>query len=252
MTKHDRLRKIYYEILNLSTAKKFFRGNDEYETWKTKTGIFLKDKFGEESPIYKRFSDIIFYSLDSSGFTRACSDALPTIEGYLEYMEEDMEDTKADDSLDTSTHTINTDFSQIFIVHGHDSAMRESVARLIEKQGIHPIILSDEVNSGMTIIEKIEKHANVDAAICIFSPDDIGKSKKENVERDRARQNVVLETGYFMGKLGRDKVIILTNGDLEFPSNMQGIVYTDADWKIKVLKELNQIGFKVSLSLDKL
>ena len=250
MTKYYRLRRLYHEILSLSTEKKCFRGNDEYETWETKTGIFLKDKFGEKSPIYKRFSDIIFYSLYSSGFTRACRDALPTIEGYLEDMEEDMKDTPANNSLDTSTHSTNTDFSQIFIVHGHDGEKKEAIARLIEQQGIHPIILSDEVNSGATIIEKIEKHANVGAAICIFSPDDIGKSKKENVEQDRARQNVVLETGYFMGRLGRDRVIILSNGDLEFPSDLQGIVYTGAEWKIKVLKELRNIGFDVSL--DKL
>ncbi len=72
--------------------------------------------------------------------------------------------------------------------------------------------------------------------------------KKENTEHDRARQNVVLETGYFMGKLGRERVIILSNGDLEFPSDLQGIVYTGSEWKFRLLKELREIGYTVDLN----
>jgi len=164
-----------------------------------------------------------------------------------ENMVEKADEIQNDKFSTVITHT-NIDFSQIFIVHGHDGEMREAVARQIEKQGIHPIILSDEVNYGKTIIEKIEKYDNVGAAICIFSPDDIGKGKKENDERDRARQNVVLETGYFMGKLGRNRVIILSNGDLEFPSDLQGIVYTGDEWKYKMLKELREMGYTIDLN----
>lgn len=254
MTDYEKLEEIYNIIHELAytSKEKVFTLNATFITWQVKSEIFIENLFGKESRIYECFHEISKYQRYSGNFNEACYYAQSVIKAYLDNMKEKMEEQHMEINQINLSSNKDLNFSQVFIVHGHDGEKKESVARLIEKQGIHPIILSDEVNSGTTIIEKIEKYDNVGAAICIFSPDDIGKSKKENVERNRARQNVVLETGYFMGKLGRDRVIILSNGDLEFPSDLQGIVYTGADWKIKVLKELNQIGFKVSLSLDKL
>ena len=140
-------------------------------------------------------------------------------------------------------------FQKVFIVHGHDHALKQEVARIIEKQGIEAVILSEQTNQGKTIIEKIEENADVGAAICLFTKDDYGRAKDASEDKLRARQNVVFEAGYFMGKLGRGNVIIVADKDLELPSDMQGVVYTDAgNWKTEVLQGLDKIGYAVDFN----
>ena len=108
------------------------------------------------------------------------------------------------------------------------------------------IILSEQANKGKTIIEKFEENSDVSGAICLFTADDLGRAKAEKKNSFRARQNVVFEAGYFMGKLGRDKVVIIAENGLEIPSDMQGIVYTDKNnWKFDVLKELKAMGYPI-------
>ena len=75
----------------------------------------------------------------------------------------------------------------------------------------------------------MKKNSDVGAAICLFTGDDIGKEKSEHVEKQRARQNVVYEAGYFMGKLGRERVIMLVDEGIDLPSDLQGVVYTDSE-----------------------
>lgn len=101
------------------------------------------------------------------------------------------------------------------------------------------------------LLKKIEENADVDAAICLFTGDDYGGAKGIETEKSklRARQNVVFEAGYFMGKLGRKNVIIVADKNLELPSDMQGVVYTDAgNWKTEVLQELDKIGYAIDFN----
>ena len=138
---------------------------------------------------------------------------------------------------------------KIFIVHGHNGELKQSVARIIEKQGIEAVILSEQANQGRTIIEKFENYGDVGGAICLFTSDDIGKAKSEDSDKPRARQNVVLETGYFMGKLGRDHVIILSDDGIEMPSDLSGVVYTNtSNWQIELLKDLKAMGYAIDFN----
>lgn len=142
------------------------------------------------------------------------------------------------------------DKSKVFIVHGHDDAAKEKVARFIEKLGFEAIILHEQASSGNTIIEKIEEYSNVGFAIVLYTPCDEGgpKGKKDQV-KPRARQNVVFEHGYLMGKIGRKNVCPLVKGDLETPTDISGIVYTPMDegdgWKSKVADEMEACGYEV-------
>jgi len=146
--------------------------------------------------------------------------------------------------------------SQVFIVHGHDNPMLDSVELLVRKMGLEPIILSDQRAEGLTIIEKFEKHSQVPHAIVLLSPDDKGCKKDEPSEKamTRARQNVVLELGFFTGKLGRHGVTVVhkTVADFEMPSDYHGVEYIPYDdkndWKLKLAKELERAGFKVDFS----
>ena len=105
------------------------------------------------------------------------------------------------------------------------------------------------MNLGTTIIEKFERNSEVKAAICLFTEDDMGKSKADENLKVRARQNVVFEAGYFIGKLGRENVVLLANKEIEMPSDLSGVVYTDNTmWEIQVLKELREMGFAIDLN----
>lgn len=139
------------------------------------------------------------------------------------------------------------DNKSIFIVHGHDNELKEQVARFVEKLGLNPVILHEKTNSSMTIIEKFEKFSNTKYAIVLISPDDIGASIKEPEKLiHRARQNVIFELGYFFGKLGRSNVCALLKGNIERPSDYDGILYIAHDnkdgWKLLMVKELKQAG----------
>lgn len=139
--------------------------------------------------------------------------------------------------------------NKIFVVHGHDSDMKEQVARVLEKLKLSPIILHEQPSQSKTLIEKFGKHSDVGFAIVLMSPDDVGKAKEEKKLRDRARQNVVFELGYFVGKLGRRWVFALKRGDVEIPSDWHGVVYNSFDeagaWKLKLIQELQECQYSV-------
>lgn len=110
--------------------------------------------------------------------------------------------------------------------------MKQSVARTLERLGLEPVILHEQPNRGQTLIEKIDRESDVGFAVVLLSPDDRGYSiaDGEKSTRPRARQNVIVELGYFAGKLGRENVVALHRGsDLELPSDYDGVLYTPYD-----------------------
>ena len=138
---------------------------------------------------------------------------------------------------------------RVFVVHGHDDGAREAVARFLEKLGFDAIILHEQASKGRTVIEKVEEHGDVGFAVILLTPDDEGRAIGENTLRPRARQNVLLELGYFVGRLGRDRVCALKRGDLEVPSDFGGVVWVPFDnsngWKMSLGKEFEAAGFAV-------
>lgn len=136
---------------------------------------------------------------------------------------------------------------QVFIIHGHDEGMKLSVQLLMERAGMDGVVLHEQLDNGRTIIEKlIGESIEAGYAIALLSPDDV---TEEGVFR--ARQNVILEIGYFIGLLGRDKVRILVKGNVDIPSDLQGIIYEPFDpagnWRLKLLKEIQGAGIKVDI-----
>ncbi len=143
---------------------------------------------------------------------------------------------------------------KVFIVHGHDDLLKESVARLVEKIGLEAVILHEQPKGGKTIIGKLEELADrVGYAIILYTPCDEGREKGSENSKPRARQNVVFEHGLFMGKLGSERVCVLRKGEVEKPSDDQGILYIEVkdgsnDWKGDVAKELKNAGYDVDLN----
>jgi len=133
-----------------------------------------------------------------------------------------------------------------FIVHGHDETAKEMVTIFLEALDVEPIILHKQANQGRTVIEKFEENSGVPYAIVLLTPDDVGRSMQEQSARHRARQNVVFEMGFFMGKLGRQRVACLRKADVEIPTDISGVVYIDFDsnneWQRQLRKELKGAG----------
>jgi predicted nucleotide-binding protein len=185
-------------------------------------------------------------------FRDECIGKLESLHRRLRYIPE---------ALPTSTATLSSQvgeakdvaLQQVFIVHGHDEAAKESVARFLMQLEIKPVILAEEPSRGKAIIEKLEASDDVAFAVVLLTPDDVGavKEHKDNLQ-PRARQNVVLELGYFMALLGRDYVCALYKGDVEIPSDYFGVVYIPFDdkgaWKPKLAQELNAAGVDVDLN----
>lgn len=145
------------------------------------------------------------------------------------------------------------DKSKVFIVHGHDDAAKETVARFVERIGFEAIILHEQASSGQTIIEKIEANSNVGFGIVLYTPCDLGRSQKhEDQLKSRARQNVVFEHGYLIGKIGRKNVCALVKGDIETPNDISGVVYIkmegEKEWKYKVADEMKACGYDIDLN----
>lgn len=141
--------------------------------------------------------------------------------------------------------------NEIFVVHGHDKAAMESVARFLERLELQAVVLHEKPNEGRTLIEKFEAHSEVGFAVVLLTPDDVGGPVGGN-SQSRARQNVILELGYFCGKLGRQRVCALKKGDVEVPSDFIGVVYETIDdagaWKLKLARELKQAGYPIDMN----
>jgi hypothetical protein len=139
--------------------------------------------------------------------------------------------------------------SQVFIVHGHDEIAKLDLEKFIISLDLQPIILHKQASSGMTIIEKIERYSNVGFGIVLYTPCDVGSKVGALSGKYRARQNVVFEHGYLIGKLGRPRVTAIVKGDVETPNDISGVVYVNMDtagsWQEQLKVEMRSAGYHV-------
>lgn len=148
---------------------------------------------------------------------------------------------------------IKTVSRRIFVVHGHDDGAKQTVARFLTNLDLIPIILHEQPNKGRTVIEKFVDHSDVAFAVVLFTPDDMGyPAEKASEAKPRARQNVLLELGFFMASLGRDRVCVLYKSGVEVPSDYAGVLYEELDargaWRLRLAGEIKAAGIEVDLN----
>lgn len=210
--------------------------------------------------LLKRIFNTDELSNEYSSFIGAFSSSYTTLQEDIEEFKEDIQEKiNRLISIRTRLPLLATSYikeftkekeltNEIFIVHGHDQGLKQEVARFLEKLELKPIILSEQSNGGRTVIEKFETNADVGFAVVLLTPDDIGSLDENGAEqKHRARQNVIFELGYFVGKLGRNKVCALYDHTVELPSDIFGVVYVPLDgagaWKFEFAKELKAAGY---------
>ena len=141
--------------------------------------------------------------------------------------------------------TVKVIGNTVFIVHGHDDHLKNEVQLLLTRAGVPNIVLHEQPDQGRTIIDKlIQEGQSANYAIALLSPDDPGTDGNM-----RARQNVILEIGFFMGLLGKERLRLLVKENIEIPSDLSGILYEkyerNGKWELKILKEIQAVGIFV-------
>jgi predicted nucleotide-binding protein len=179
------------------------------------------------------------------------------IEGLIGRLDEKRADLATAPAMqgaaDTAAAAAQVDTRAVFLVHGHDNEAKHAAARFLEQLHLSAVVLSERPDEGRTVIEKFERESNVGFAVVLMTPDDIGyQLGMEDNPRPRARQNVVLELGYFVGRLTRARIAVLYKGAVELPSDYHGVLYIQMDdrdgWKLRLARELKQAGMEVDLN----
>lgn len=230
--------------------------------WRRDTEVALEHVFGSGSRHLTEFREIRFtpaafssHNADAA-FARALELGLETANVLLRSMIEEVGEYWPDGEMDSGSVVASAPAAsdRVFIVHGHGDAAREAAARLITRLGLAPVILHEQPSKGRTIIEKFVEYADVGFALVLMTADDLGgpKSADASVFRPRARQNVVLELGFFLGRLGRDRVCALYEDGVELPSDYDGVVFIPLDpsgaWQLMVGRELRAAGMDADLN----
>ena len=243
MNDYEKLKSLISEI-DVIIANRYNGQSSELGAWKKKCRIFLANHYGEDSIEYKEYSKINYLPQIYENY----NSALPYTLRQLSTAKTILEDMLMNMN-NKSREKIVMDNNSVFIVHGHDEALKYKVSNLLRKIGLNPIILHEQTNSCVTIIEKIEKHGSeAGAAIILFTPDDTGKANKETDYKNRARQNVVFEAGFFIGLLGREKTMIIKSDDsIELPGDLSGIVYSGTS-ELGIARELKHMGFDINMN----
>jgi predicted nucleotide-binding protein len=223
---------------------------NQFRGWHKLVDNFLKEAFtdNEIAGYFDSQADMrISYSWDGSPddvYGYELGKARKALRLFLR----ELEGTEA--SPNAKENQIQEHTNRVFVVHGHDEAAREKVERLLERVGLEPVVINKKANEGKTIIEKIEAHSDVGFAVIVFTPDDIGGvAKLKNPNEQRPRQNVLIELGYFWGKLGRNRVCLLNAIGSAISSDLAGLGYTTLDdrgaWRIELARELKSAGYKI-------
>lgn len=227
-----------------------------FDEWLNKTEVVIRSIFGETSPIHRKLDQVTYSpgmwtdSTDFGSYRRAgVLEAITVLEaGKFEI------EIAADAMTSTATSAAPADHpTRVFIVHGRDDARKFELASWLQTvTGEQPVILHQQPNGGQVLIEKLEEHGGgAGFAVVLLTGDDVGRAKalEPSDDQTRARQNVVFEMGFFFGLIGRSRVAVLYEPEVELPSDINGIVYTELDnaggWKPKLASELDRAGIHV-------
>ena len=251
----ERLQKLLDEASELDPED---ARSQKFQKWSQNVDSAVYHIFGEDSRQYLRLPGS--YTTTPQGIRKYLNLMVSCVASNLDdakYYWEDDETSPAHpidqsdiSALDSDRIDKRSGSERVFVIHGHDEAARQAVARFLKNLELEPIILHEQSSRGRTIIEKFEQHAEVGFVVALLTPDDVGARKgEENNLNPRARQNVIFEFGYLIGKLSRKRVCALVKGNVEKPSDYDGVLYIPLDdsggWKMELIKELKAAGFDV-------
>lgn len=230
----------------------------EWVAWKARVSGITTKLFGEDSAVEKVVTAATRVPLIGNGpdkFEHAKSHFMAALTNALEVLSEDTFGELANQQQAIAPSSLT---NKVFIVHGHDAAAKGELEALLKEMGLEPVVLHRQADSGKTIIEKFEHHADVGFAFILLTPDEIAYLAKEDDLRDdqrekeyRARPNVIFEFGYFVGRLGRERTCCIYRGETVVPSDLDGLLYKKYSQSVEevaygIQKELKAAGYKLT------
>jgi predicted nucleotide-binding protein len=233
------------------------------QAWETVCHDLLIQAFGSTSPSVERVMNVGNFDFAFGGGNevtwedaraRNLKTRIQILEGLVELLESKASLQAISVGSETNDTKVARESAKVFLVHGHSEAITHAAARFIEKLGIEVIVLREQPNSGRTIIEKFVEFSDVGFAVVPLTADDRGgsASSQNHDWQFRARQNVILELGFFLGKLGRKRVCALYEHGVEIPSDYSGVLFTPLDlanaWHLSLARELKSAGFQVDMN----
>lgn len=242
-------------LINENEADGFFTAKRK---WVLYVKEFLKQSFDHPDNEYLNafsLSGIPVIVTSGGDYVKEERDELKSKVEYLDSLKERLQiiPTAAIKEKTPSAGLQTTNSKKVFIVHGHDHALRNEVELFVKQLEFEPIVLSKEPNLGDTVIEKLFRNTgNASFAIVLYTKCDEGKAVEEDSLKPRARQNVVFEHGLMCGLLGRKRVVALVEDGVEIPSDLSGFVYVPLDeakrWQFDVAREMKAAGLDVDLN----
>ena len=238
-----------------------FGGQDtpEWLAWKTRVLNLAKSVGSDESPAVQLATTGL--GIRTKGnylaeFERALSSLMMALDLLLAATKDDAFGELRQAAARSATPTIS---NKVFVVHGHDGALKTDVERFLHQIGLEPVVLHRQPDQGQTIIEKFEQHSDVGYAIVLLTPDEHAYTADQQARPDeqratesRARPNVIVEFGYFVGRLGRHRVCCLYKGDVVLPSDLNGLLYKKVDDSLDsqayaLIRELKSAGYELRI-----
>ena len=234
-------------------------GSTEFIMWRRDTRTTIENIFNEDPGKVKEFDSIRYTAvvfeerLHREEYQKGLNRASAILESMINEIDRWWPDAvQASPQADAPGVSEVPVSNRVFVVIGRDEAATQTMARHIEGLGLEPIILREQPSEGRTVIEKFEEYAQVGFAVVLCTPDDVGalESEQDNL-KPRPRQNVVFELGFFLGKIGRNRVCVLFKEGVDMPSDYAGVIYIQMDdfggWRMKLAKEMKAAGLPVDM-----
>ena len=119
---------------------------------------------------------------------------------------------------------------KLFLVRASDPDARDAVTRILAQAGLEAVLLGEE--PGGSLMGQAEAHRDIEFALVLLTPDEL-----------RTPMNVLMEVGYFIGRLGPKRVRVIASGaPAGMPADLAGIPVVPLDppdaWRSAVTQAL--------------
>ena len=244
--KNERVETLKQLLHQTQTGRSTMSSNDQ-EIWQARIERVIGRLYGKESTELQQIKDAMEQHFIISNrqskeernayFSELANERFDRIEGMLADL---ILESKSSSGKIDSSNLQRSD--NVFIVYGHDEYAALQMEKIIRGFDLNPILLSDQANKGRTLIQKfLEEAKDIAYAFVLFTPDDNVTNQSE--EYQQARPNVIFELGWFCGKIGLENVSIVCKKGTKIPSDLDGIMRIDYEFKIedqykKIMREL--------------
>lgn len=236
-------RKLFDAYMDFEGTQK--ENDKEYKKWNDYNEEFLKRIFTNED----YYNDYVWSGVDNEYIFEIMEEKLHYIELLIEKLDLiPFNENICATFVSPASKVMNN--KKVFIVHGRDELAKTSLEVLLNEMGLESIVLHRQADEGQTIIEKFEKYSDVGYAFILLTPDEIAYFTHEDSLPDderkkekRARPNVIFEFGYFVGRLGRNKVCCVYTGDVSLPSDVSAMIYK------KYISSVEEVAYSITKDL---